>query len=175
MPDQPSPSRARSFRVHVGARSLDVTLSEDAVLIDGRPVDVTLDPLSTATFALRIDGRNVTATIEPGANGNTRVTVGGSRIEVRVQDETDLLRERFGIATGPTAGGREVRAPMPGLVRAVSVAPGDHVAPGAPLLVLEAMKMENEIRSDTAGVVRAVHVSAGDAVRKNTLLVEFDS
>ncbi|MBU6366822.1 MAG: acetyl-CoA carboxylase biotin carboxyl carrier protein subunit [Gemmatimonadetes bacterium] len=62
---------------------------------------------------------------------------------------------------------------MPGLVVRVLAAPGDQVAAGAPLLVMEAMKMENELRAPAAGVVRAVHAAPGQAVEKGAVLVEL--
>ena len=63
---------------------------------------------------------------------------------------------------------------MPGLVVRVNVAVGDQVAAGQGLVVIEAMKMENELRASAAGVVRAVHVEAGAAVNKGVVLVELE-
>ncbi|MBL8996007.1 MAG: acetyl-CoA carboxylase biotin carboxyl carrier protein subunit [Gemmatimonadetes bacterium] len=63
---------------------------------------------------------------------------------------------------------------MPGLIVRVEVAVGDRVVAGQGVVVMEAMKMENELRAPAAGVVRAVHVEAGAAVEKGTALVEFD-
>jgi pyruvate carboxylase subunit B len=63
---------------------------------------------------------------------------------------------------------------MPGLVVRVSVKPGDRVEAGQGLVVMEAMKMENELRSSAAGTVRAVHAQPGSAVDKGALLVELE-
>jgi biotin carboxyl carrier protein len=62
---------------------------------------------------------------------------------------------------------------MPGLVVRVNVQVGDQVQPGQPLVVMEAMKMENELRSTSAGVVRAVRAQPGAAVEKGAILVEL--
>jgi pyruvate carboxylase subunit B len=59
------------------------------------------------------------------------------------------------------------------MVIRVHVRPGDVVAPGAPLLVLEAMKMENEFKADAAGIVEAVLVEPGQAVEKGARLIEL--
>ncbi|HJW48072.1 MAG TPA: acetyl-CoA carboxylase biotin carboxyl carrier protein subunit, partial [Candidatus Limnocylindria bacterium] len=64
-------------------------------------------------------------------------------------------------------------APMPGLIVRVNVQVGDAVQPGAPVVVMEAMKMENELRAQTAGVVSAVRVQPGAAVEKGAVLVEL--
>jgi biotin carboxyl carrier protein len=63
---------------------------------------------------------------------------------------------------------------MPGLVLRVQVEPGQRVAEGGGLVVLEAMKMENELKSPATGVVKAVRVSPGEAVEKGQVLVEFE-
>lgn len=67
----------------------------------------------------------------------------------------------------------EVRAPMPARVVDVRVAPGDRVAKDAPVIVLEAMKMQNELLAPTAGIIRTVHVTAGQTVESNQILVTF--
>jgi biotin carboxyl carrier protein len=69
----------------------------------------------------------------------------------------------------------DIKAPMPGLIRDVLVSPGDHVEPGTPLIVLEAMKMENEIRSSVQGVVKVVLVKKQDAVEKNQMMIEIEA
>jgi pyruvate carboxylase subunit B len=70
-----------------------------------------------------------------------------------------------------TAGGGVVRAPMPGLVVRLEVTVGERVAAGSGLVVVEAMKMENELRAPRAGVVATVHVAVGQAVEKGMPLV----
>jgi biotin carboxyl carrier protein len=64
---------------------------------------------------------------------------------------------------------------MPGLVVRINVEPGDPIRAGQPLVVMEAMKMENELRATSDGVVRAVRVQPGAAVEKGTVLVEIAS
>lgn len=68
-----------------------------------------------------------------------------------------------------------VRAPIPGLIASIAVAPGDTVTAGQPLCQLEAMKMNNIIRAPKAGTITAVLVTAGQHVQHNTPLVEYDS
>lgn len=67
-----------------------------------------------------------------------------------------------------------VKAFMPGKVVEVSVSPGDHVIPGTGVLIIEAMKMENEIFCQNAGIIRSVHVKAGQAVENDQVLIEID-
>jgi 3-methylcrotonyl-CoA carboxylase alpha subunit len=97
------------------------------------------------------------------------VSVGTETHRVRV----DAVGHRFGrrAARGSGGSGQRLVAPMPGRVVAVHVQPGDRVEPEAPLVVLEAMKMENEFRAITGGVVVEVRVSPGQAVNAGDLLV----
>ena len=120
-----------------------------------------------------LDGQSIRVLLEPAGDGQFRVSVDGVSHDVVVQDQHDVLLERFGGQTRREQGVQQVRAPMPGLVRAVRVSEGDSVEAGGGLLVLEAMKMENEVVAESAGVVRAVNVKAGDAVEKNQLMLEL--
>jgi len=73
-----------------------------------------------------------------------------------------------------SADGRVCHSPVMGLVIKVNVEPGQTVEPGAPMLVLEAMKMETQVTAPRAGKVKSVHVKPGDPVKVNQMLVEFD-
>jgi biotin carboxyl carrier protein len=100
------------------------------------------------------------------------VHAGGEVWDAQVVDErTRRLREVTG--GGRAGGGRvAIKAPMPGRVVRVEVEAGDRVRQGQGVVVLEAMKMENELAAPLAGRVTAVHAQAGTAVTKGTVLVE---
>lgn len=120
-----------------------------------------------------VNGRSARVLVEQTDPGTYRVTVDGVAHDVSLQDEHDLLLERYAGESRVVQQVRTVTAPMPGLVRALHVGEGDEVQSGHRLLVLEAMKMENEIRSQIAGRIQALHVRSGDRVEKNQLLVEI--
>lgn len=77
-------------------------------------------------------------------------------------------------AATPASDDKTCRSTLVGIVVQVIVAPGQQVAPGEKLLVIEAMKMESNVVSSVAGVVKAVHVARGDSVKKGQVLVEFE-
>jgi biotin carboxyl carrier protein len=81
---------------------------------------------------------------------------------------------RAAVAMASAGGQGTLKAPMPGMVSRVLVAVGDRVAAGQVLLVVEAMKMENEFKAKIAGVVRELHVAAGQAVAASAVLVTID-
>ena len=165
----------RTFRALVGDKTFDIVFEKGHLLIDGEETSYAFERVSEQHYALLIDGRSLPVTIEEAPGGRLRVTVDGRPVDVTVKDEKALLLERFGLNEAAGAAERTVYAPMPGLVLDVIVEPGQQVQAGDGLLVLEAMKMENELRAQTNGVVKTLHVTPGDAVVKNALLLEFES
>ena len=75
--------------------------------------------------------------------------------------------------TRPRSGDGRLKAPIPGLITRLMVNQGDAVEVGQPLLVLEAMKMENEIRATRPGIIAAIHVAVGQSVIRQELLAEI--
>ena len=110
----------------------------------------------------------------PDSDGNVVVRINGVKRVCRVMDERAKLLETMGMSISGSAGTGDVHAPMPGKVLQVLVKPGDNVEEGSPLLVLEAMKMENVIKSSMSGTVQAVPAGEGQAVEKGALLVGFE-
>jgi biotin carboxyl carrier protein len=102
------------------------------------------------------------------------LTVNGREQSMRISDETDQLVKQLGFAAVSTVKSKNVIAPMPGLVLALMVKPGDHVTEGTPLIILEAMKMENVLKAEVDGEVKAIPVEKGQAVEKKQLLIEID-
>jgi len=161
-----------SYRALVGDRSFDVSFEDGHVLVDGEAKPYSLEVLRDGYVSLIVDGRSVPISVEPLGDGRMRVTIAGRRTEVQVKDERDLLVDEFGLGADEASGGA-VRAPMPGLVLEVLVEEGEEVAADQGLLVLEAMKMENELKAPSGGIVDTVHVESGASVEKETLLIEI--
>jgi biotin carboxyl carrier protein len=92
---------------------------------------------------------------------------------IKVQDEIDILLEKFGIQNETESYAGEVHALIPGLVGRLFVKQGDIVEVGQKLLILEAMKMENEIDSPIAGLIENIHLKSGDKVEKGDLIMEI--
>ena len=101
------------------------------------------------------------------------IKLNGKLITMEVKDAMDLLLEKLGIEHHVDSSVKDVKAPMPGLIIDVSVEEGQSIKKGDPLLILEAMKMENVIKSPADGTIAKVHIKQGDSVEKNQVLVEF--
>jgi 3-methylcrotonyl-CoA carboxylase alpha subunit len=138
--------------------------------IAGRAVSLELLPKADGTFvALFEDGRVLRARVSPGRK-ETRVRTRGRETALGLFDP----RDEASVSAGPT-GAAEVLAAMPGRVLDVRVGKGDRVAAGDLLLILEAMKMQNEIRAEAPGVVGAVECAPGQAVDAGALLLRFEA
>lgn len=162
------------YFVTIGERTVIVELDSETVTVDGRPVVAALDAQDgSPEVRLVMDGRAAMLAVEGHGDGIWRLVDRGAVREVGVEDERSRhIRELAGVAETPNTGA-VIKAPMPGRVVRIPVIPGDCVAAGAGLLVLEAMKMENEIKSAAAGVVTAVLVTPGQAVEKGQILIEL--
>ena len=124
-------------------------------------------------YSLLLDNVSHEVLLDPDAEQRNvyRVMVGGRRYIVKVQDERSrrlALADRTVRASGAEAA---VKAPISGLVVKTAVAPGQTVVEGETLIILEAMKMENELRSQRSGVVHEVRVARGDQVASGQVLM----
>ena len=99
------------------------------------------------------------------------VIVNGQRHELHLADEVDQMVARMGLSAVTATANKDVHAPMPGLVLDILVEPGQEIEAGTPLVILEAMKMENVLKAEGDGTVERIEVSKGDAVEKRQLLV----
>jgi len=131
--------------------------------------------VGAGTFSVLIDGRSVRATVvkEDRAAGLVKLRIGGRMYSVRLEDERARLVQALGLDKGRGGVVPELKAPMPGLVLNILVKVGDTVRKNDPLLVLEAMKMENLIKAPGDAVVTQVHAVQGRAVEKGQLLLSF--
>ena len=163
------------YFVTVGERTYEVELRGQDVLVDGAVLPAELQPVpGTLLRRLSLDGKSYRVVAMGGeARGSWDLQLGGERIHVDVVDErTRTIRAMTARSSGPQ-GPKPVRAPMPGMVVRVEVEPGQHVRAGQGVVIIEAMKMENELKADAPGVVSKVMVNAGTAVEKGAVLIEF--
>lgn len=101
------------------------------------------------------------------------IMVNGTSYKLVVKDKFDLLLKDLGFESLTTSKVNEIKAPMPGLVLDILVKVGDEVKKGDPLMILEAMKMENILKSASDGVVKKINVEKKQAVEKGQVLINF--
>jgi len=162
------------YYVTVAGREMVVELDGDRVSVDGSELRAGISRVEgTPMYRLTIDGRVFLWPMGRTGAGAWEVAPHGERWPVEVLDARSRHIRRI------TGGGRSreadrvLKAPMPGLVVRVEVAEGQAVEAGEGVVVLEAMKMENELRAAGPAVVEAVRVVAGSVVEKGDVLVEY--
>jgi biotin carboxyl carrier protein len=135
--------------------------------------EVDFIPFDDAVASLRYceDGRSFHVIAQQNGSRSVRMAVGEREFDWTVLTPIEAVEAEAGGAGGGVA---RIEAPIPGKVVAVRVDVGDEVAAGQPVVVLEAMKMENELAAEGPGRVSAVHVEPGQTVDSGTLLVEFE-
>ena len=164
------------YYVRIGDEEIEVVHDGGEVIVEGATLEAHIAEVEGTPVRMLTVGDEVHRIVV--RRGTTRgryiLWVDGFRHEVEALDERmRAIRELAGATAGP-AGPAPLLAPMPGMVVRVQVQAGDVVQPGQGLVVMEAMKMENELRATTAATVKAVIAQPGTAVEKGALLIELE-
>jgi len=163
------------YVVDLNGKRHEVDLNGDSVTLNDETVIAHLEDIDGTPVRLVTIGREVHRVV--ARRGATRGTytlwVDGYRFEGEALDERTRAIRDITSASSKSSGPAPVNAPMPGLVVRINVAVGDKVQAGQGVVVMEAMKMENELRASSAGTVKAIHAEVGKAVEKGTMLVEL--
>lgn len=163
------------YHVTLGGRTLEVEVDDGLVRVDGEPLAARLEALAgTDVHALILDGRAHRVVADREADGLWRMFVDGVPVRVEAVDERTRTIRALAGATAGKSGPHPLRAPMPGMVVKVEVREGDVVTPGQGLVIVEAMKMENELRAAAPARVRRVLAAPGQAVEKGQVLIEME-
>jgi biotin carboxyl carrier protein len=147
------------------------------VRLDGREHEVDARRFAAGTWSVLIDEKSYDVELEVSGESESKgaynVLVRGQVVKLDVLDERKV---RMGITSSEFSveGPQTVTAPMPGKIVELFVKPGDEVEDDAPLVIMEAMKMENELKSPKAGRVSAVYVEKGAAVEAGAKLVSVE-
>ena len=163
-----------TFVATLGERNYTVEIEEIGksvyrVSVDGNEFTVDGKKTGLTNFSLIVDNRSFEIEVDNKAD-EYRVLVDGRNYRVNLMDER-RVRTSGGIAGGAVQGRQMVSVPMPGKVIAILVAEGDTVEKGQGLVIVEAMKMENEVRSPIAGEVKEIKVKQGDTVEGGAALL----
>jgi biotin carboxyl carrier protein len=159
------------YFVTISDRTFEVDLTDGPPVVDGVAVEAELTTVAgTPIRHLLVNGESRTLIAAQGDRGGRwRIATGASRLEVEAVDErTRAIREMTGGAADE--GAKTVNAPMPGLVVRVEVEAGQAVKAGQGVIVVEAMKMENELKAPSDGIVAEVRVTAGQTVDRGAVL-----
>lgn len=166
------------YKISSGSYTFDVELNRAA---DGATINdetVTFDVSELGENSLHLiennTGYNIQVVKADRTNKAFTIAVNGIEYEVKAKDEFDLLLDKMGLANLAASKVNNLKAPMPGLVLDVLVNEGQEIEKDTPLLILEAMKMENVLKAPADAKIKSIGVNKGDAVEKNHVLLTFE-
>lgn len=167
---------AMKLQAEIDGQTHSVEIKRDGsrvlALIDGRTVDAEVSEPEKGLFLFKMDGRVIEAYAGPFGDGRSIVSVGGRDLEVMITDPKRLRGSASG--TGEAHGHAEIRTAMPGKVVRILKTAGENVTKGEGIIVVEAMKMQNEMKSPRDGTIGDVRVAEGDTVGAGDVLVVID-
>lgn len=149
--------------------------ADNLITVNNEPFTWDIVVLGPGRFHILHEGKSIAAeVIQADYSTKTfQLKLNGRLVDLQVKDRFDLLLDKLGMNTASANKVNELKAPMPGLIVAVRVEPGQAVQKGDPLLVLEAMKMENILKAPSDGVVSAIKVGLRNNVTKGQVLIQF--
>ena len=165
-----------TYATYIDGEELEITIHADGkVELDGECFEVDLQHISNdVVYSMIMQGRSYEI-FTRFENGMWRILIDGEPHEVEVEDERTKRLKGLSGADKQLVGDIQVKAPMPGLVVKVLVEAGQHVNENEPLVILEAMKMENELRTPRAGLIKEIRVKAQETVALQQVLLILGS
>ena len=159
----------------IEGKERQIEIKKGKLTLDGVPLDWNLSGISEHHYHLISGNKSYHVELVKADYKVKELTikVENEQFDLQVKDKMDLLLEKMGIATLANSAIAEVKAPMPGLILDVLAAPGQEVKKGDPLMILEAMKMENVLKAQGEGLISSIEVAKGDSVEKNQVLIKF--
>lgn len=158
-----------------GELAFEVALQGQGYTLNGVPAGADIQRLDDRTFQVLYQGASHTVHLlaVDRAAKTVQLKVDGKRAEVALSTEMDRLLKRLGLESAGAAKVSDIKAPMPGLIHSIKVEEGQKVQKGDPLLILEAMKMENVIKAPAEGTVGKIRIQPGQNVDKGMVLVSM--
>jgi len=167
---------SEEFKVRVGDKEYMIEFNKDKteiVIINGREVLIEAVNLNDDIISLILDGKSYLFNIS--SNGETyNIVWNGGEVNFEIEDERTRLLNNLIVGSAGRKSRKRVRAPMPGLVVKIIAGIGDDVKKGDPLVVVEAMKMENEISSPSDGKVAEIMIKEGHVVEKEEVMITLE-
>ena len=163
------------YKATVNQTTFEITLDDDGLNINNSRFQWNLLRISGESFHILVENKSYSVEVV-SADPQTKsfcFKVNGKKYVVDIKDKFDLLLEKMGMNNSAANKINSIKAPMPGLIIDLRVKEGDHVKAGDPLLILEAMKMENVIKAAGDSIVKSLKVKKGESVEKNQVLIEF--
>ena len=156
-------------------KTIQIEKTPEGYLADGQPFAWDLAELKPGHFHILHNNKSYQAEVVSvdAATKTYTLKLNGHLHTIVLQDQLDLLLKKLGMGDASAKKVQDIKAPMPGLIVDIKVTEGQEVKKGDPILVLEAMKMENILKSPGDGVIKSIKVQLRQNVEKNAVLVTF--
>lgn len=163
------------FIVTNNGKKSEIKLSGNhKAVIDGNYVEYEIQNVNGSAYIIRIDTKFYELNVKKHNDELYQVSAGDVNYDVTIRTVLqEKARELLNIKNS-LGSKTEIKAPMPGLILKIKKQPGDIVEPGDSVLILEAMKMENDLRAPSAGKIKSIAVKEGNTVEKGTILFELE-
>ena len=160
------------FVVNTGSKTFNVTINNsNTIKLNNNEHEVELSKLSDFSYLLRVDKKVYHITSEKKDSNNYSFFIDGFSYDVSVRTLLEEKAYEFLKNKAKDNHSTEVKSPMPGLILKIKKNVGDTVEIGESLVILEAMKMENDVRAASSGIIKEILISENSAVEKNETLV----
>lgn len=144
-------------------------------IINGREMEVNCTKLGESRSIMLIDDKSLEVDIRSNGYDQSKTAfILGQEIPVEIENYNLAQLKKTAGMSGESTMSKQLKAPMPGLVLVIKAAVGDSVKKGDPLIIIEAMKMENIIKASGDGVIKNIAVEDGQSVEKDIVLMEFE-
>lgn len=154
---------------------LEVAAQEASVTVNEKEIGWDMKELPNGTFSILANGKSYQAVVDHMDRDakQLKVKVNGNTYELAIKEPIDQLLQKMGLNIGSAKKVEAIKAPMPGLVLKIMVEEGQQIRKGDPVLILEAMKMENVFKAPADATVKAIKVTERKAVEKGEVLIEL--
>jgi biotin carboxyl carrier protein len=156
----------------INDRQFEIEIDSDGRLrVNGEPRTVDFRAMDESLYSILMENKSHEIVIEDRGGGDYELRLRGRLYTGQVLDERAQLMLTQRGAGMSQSGEIAIKAPMPGLIAAVTVTEGQEVAAGQTVVILESMKMQNELRTTRGGIVQRIQVQPGQSVEQNKVLV----
>jgi biotin carboxyl carrier protein len=163
------------YVVTINGKKVQIILSnENKAVIDGKEFMFSLSRLNSYTYRLGVNNKLFLISAKRNGSSDFILTINGQLIETKVLSALQEKAANLIESKKPRHSSTTLKSPMPGMILKIKRKPGEEITQGDSLLLLEAMKMENDITAPLSGKIKEILVKEGQAVEKNAALLIID-
>jgi biotin carboxyl carrier protein len=164
-----------SFIVSIGEKKKEIKLDKGNVFfLDGEKIPLVIQKINNCYYLLKIHNRIIPVSVMTNGNENLRLFTNGSYFDTTVRSKLKEFANSLMGDINARNGMIYLKAPMPGMILKIHRKVGDNIKRGDPLIILEAMKMENEIKSPADGVLKEIFIQKGKSIEKDENILSIE-